>query len=75
MPEIGQLTLTVCHKQTELPVASNTITTIRMVFLGTGRMSTTIINILNFTCVEREACDPLQEDGKDGLGVGNNGDA
>ena len=46
-----------------------------MVFLGTDIMTTTIINIFNFTCVESEACDPLQEDGKDGLGVGNNGDA
>ena len=46
-----------------------------MVFLGADSMTTIIINILNFTCVEREACDPLQEDGKDGLGVGNNGDA
>ena len=63
------------HKQTEWLVASGTITTIRMVFLGTDSMSTIIINILNITCVEREACDPLQEDGKDGLGVGNNGDA
>ena len=41
----------------------------------TDIMTTTIINIFNFTCVESEACDPLQEDGKDGLGVGNNGDA
>ena len=47
-----------------------------MVFLGTDSMTTIIINIYtNFTCVESEACDPLQEDGKDGLGVGNNGDA
>ena len=40
-----------------------------------GLLVIIIINIFNFTCVESEACDPLQEDGKDGLGVGNNGDA